>query len=130
MRSIYRTYLIVGSRHYPPALALIYTIPENTILELQKEPENKYDNHAVRIMLQTNNIPSYCHTELAEELIKYGIDINTVLSKPCHKLGYLPKIQNILVFNYMQQTRQTLLGCLSFIDDERPAVIILPYTVY
>lgn len=117
-------YPIVGMRHYPPALALIYTIPEGTQLELWADLENKYDAHAVSVHLQTHNIPQSCFIELAQELTKYNHSLASIKRQPNHKLGYIPRRLNTEIFNYINRRQQPLFGTLSFMDDGEPAIMI------
>lgn len=90
--------LLVGAHFCPPAKQLLTALPAGTPLLLIPEPDNPYDENAVRVLLPLSSLPS---TEdplsggLDHALLGTGLSLDDLLAagEPIH-LGYLPATGN------------------------------------
>lgn len=86
---------IVGAHFRPPARLLLEHLRPGTELQLQAEPTNPYDENAIRVLLQSSDLPQ------AEEFwslceANFGITQEDLAAAPVH-LGYIPKTETHLV---------------------------------
>jgi hypothetical protein len=88
---------LVGFHFYPPAKALLSSMPMGTTLILRPEPENPYDSNAVAVYLDPQDIPEESRRAMSEALEGYGLywedDPETgdpgLLSEGERKIGHL-----------------------------------------
>jgi hypothetical protein len=95
---------IVGSKHRPPALALVSGLPQGTRIYLRAEPQNPVDENAIQVILQTVDLENLTEEEvenLNQELANSGktLDEDIIPFDEFH-LGYIPaKLAFTLRFN-------------------------------
>lgn len=82
---------LVGGHFRPPAKQLIAASPTGLPLAIQPEPENPYDEDAVKVMLDPQDIPVSQHESLEETLPLAGYDLYQVLSGGPVQVGYIAK---------------------------------------
>lgn len=85
---------IVGSRHRPPAQALINGLPQGTKIYLRAEPTNHVDENAIQVILKTEDLETITQEEidnLNQELSSSGktLDEDIIPFEEFH-LGYVP----------------------------------------
>lgn len=85
------TWPIVGMYFRPPAQAIIDVLPSGCALILEPEPTNEFDPNALRILVETKNIPEEKHEMLNERALSFGFAIEDILAEKRWHLGYLPK---------------------------------------
>lgn len=85
------TWPIVGMYFRPPAQAIIDVLPSGCALILEPEPTNEYDPNALRILVETKNIPEGKHEMLDERALSFGFALEDILAEKRWHLGYLPK---------------------------------------
>jgi len=83
------TSLLVGSHFRPPAKVLLAHLPAGQLLRLEAEPGNPYDEHAIRVMLRSADIPASQHGSLAESLPSQGFELEQVLAEEEWQIGYV-----------------------------------------
>ena len=86
---------IVGSKFRPPAQALINGLPQGTKIYLRAEPQNRYDENAIQVILKTVDLENLEEEEvenLNQELASSGknLDEDIIPFEEFH-LGYVPK---------------------------------------
>lgn len=74
------TSILVGSHFVPPAKIIIEHLPSGTPLSLTPDPENPYDEHAIRVSVAGSAIPASQHDELAVKLPGAGQDLESVIA--------------------------------------------------
>lgn len=86
--------LLVGAHFRPPAKLIISALPNGTPLRLEAEPDNPYDEAAIRVYVSVDEIPEGEHEHLAEQLPSCGWTIDQLLGEGELWLGYLPTARN------------------------------------
>lgn len=88
------TGLLVGQSFRPPARLLLEALPNGSELILEPEPWNPHDEHAIKVLVEPNQLDKEKHDWLKEELPSAGHNLAEVmLNGPVH-LGYLAKEEN------------------------------------
>lgn len=81
--------LIVGAHFRPPAKLLLEHLPSGCQLRLLAEPDNPYDEHAIRVLLNPADIPTSQHGVLEELLPAMGFELSELLQDGPIQLGYV-----------------------------------------
>lgn len=84
------TYL-VGAHFRPPAKIVLQHLPSSTLLTLIPEPENPYDDKAIKVIVATSAIPPSQHSELETKLLGCGWTLEQLIDTPSLHLGYIPR---------------------------------------
>ncbi len=71
--------LLVGSRFRPPAKIILDHLSSNTLVRLEAEPDNPYDEHAIRVYVSVRELPESEYEALREELPSAGSDLAELL---------------------------------------------------
>lgn len=81
---------LVGAFHRPPAKQVLAALPAGQGLELIPEPENPYDEKALKVCLWMNQVPEELHAGLYEALQGTGSDLAELLeAEEPLQLGYV-----------------------------------------
>lgn len=83
------TSLLVGMHFHPPAKLLLASLPAGASLQLQREPDNPYDENAISVWLSPGEIPESQHSKLDEELGGFGFDLAEILQGEALMLGHV-----------------------------------------
>lgn len=81
--------LLVGAHFRPPAKLVLAHLPAATSLVLIPEPDNPYDEKAIRVLARTQDIPESEHAELEAELPASGSSLDELLGQDEIWLGYV-----------------------------------------
>lgn len=73
------TSLLVGAHFRPPAKQVIACLPSGAPLALQPEPENPYDEHALRVLVWPREVPPAVRPELESCLEGTGTSLQELL---------------------------------------------------
>lgn len=75
-----------------PAVTLLETLPLGTPLRLQAEPENRFDQNAIRVLLAGADIPreGASHEALEANLPDEGFELAELCARDEIHLGYIP----------------------------------------
>lgn len=92
------TALLVGAHFRPPAKQLLAALPTCTPLALVPEPDNPYDEHAIKVLLPVASLPDPSTPEgelMNAALTGTGTSLEDLhlADEPLH-LGYLPTATN------------------------------------
>ena len=82
---------IVGMHFRPPAKAILAHLPSGANLYLQREPENPYDENAVMVLVDYEEIPEGQHTQLACVAEPYGYSLEDLAKNSPWHLGYISR---------------------------------------
>jgi hypothetical protein len=87
--------LLVGAHFRPPAKAVIESLPAGAELTLEPEPENQYDEYAIKVLVRAEAVPASQQDDLREKCLLMGADWDELLlaTEPLH-LGYLISATN------------------------------------
>lgn len=89
------TGLLVGSHFVPPAKALLEHLPSGTPLALVPEPDNPYDEGAIKVFVDLNEVPESETSALREALQGFGADWDELLAAGTPlPLGHVAKTGN------------------------------------
>lgn len=88
MTNVIKT-LLVGSHFVPPAKLLIEALPAGAKLLLRAEPENPYDEHAIKVWVESGEVPESQHPNLSTFLPGAGVTIEELLATPEWCLGHV-----------------------------------------
>lgn len=80
---------IVGMHFRPPAKLILEYLPSGTPLMLVREPDNPYDENAVKVMLLPEHLPS--DADFQESLASFGHDYEVLCSGPPIHLAYIAR---------------------------------------
>src|SRR5258708_34749998 len=101
--------LLVGSHFRPPAKQLLASLPSGTPCQLVPEPENPYDEHAIRVELPLSSLPDPNPLAIGidHSLEGTGFTLADLLESdtPIH-LGYIPQSINKQHLSMLQQGEQ------------------------
>ncbi len=75
------TGLLVGSHYVPPAKIFLEHLRGGTPLTLVKEPENPYDDHAIKVLVRASEVPLSQHDEMRVKLPGMGFDWDEMLAE-------------------------------------------------
>ena len=81
--------LLVGAHFRPPAKLLLGHLPSGARVTLEPEPDNPYDEHAVKVWISPDEIPATEHEALAAELPGFGMSLEELLATSRVHLGYV-----------------------------------------
>lgn len=81
--------LLVGMHFNPPAKLLLSALPSGVSLRLQPEPENPWDEAAVKVLVEPSQIPFAMLDYLDQALQDMGFQLEEVLAAPEWMLGHL-----------------------------------------
>jgi hypothetical protein len=81
---------IVGAKHRPPAQGILNNLGLDQALWLIPEPDNAFDANAIKVVVNTAEIPQESLDQMAPDLEGYGSDISEIMASPQHHLGYIP----------------------------------------
>lgn len=92
------TGLLVGMHFRPPAKLILETLKSGTPLQLVPEPDNEYDDKAIRVFVNLGEVPASQYGRLEAELPGFGWDIETfhqrAESGESLMLGYIAASKN------------------------------------
>jgi len=74
----------------PPAKAIMALLPAGQQLILEPEPENPYDEFAVKVLLDHAELTEEHWQELEIPLLNYGMERSELEQEPIH-LGYVAR---------------------------------------
>jgi len=83
------TCTLVGMHFRPPAKAILANLPAGAQLDLVPEPDNMYDEHAVKVVVDPGEVPSTQYEELDNAMAGQGHDSAEFLKGPPFHLGYI-----------------------------------------
>lgn len=83
--------LLVGSHFVPPAKLLLEHLPSGTELTLVPEPENPYDEHAIKVVVNAREVPESQRAELGAKLPGAGCDLEELDAQGEWQLGHIAK---------------------------------------
>lgn len=81
--------LLVGAHFRPPAKLVLAHLPAGALLTLVPEPDNPYDEKAIKVFANPQDIPESEHAELEAELPLAGSSLDELLSQDEIWLGYV-----------------------------------------
>jgi hypothetical protein len=70
---------LVGMHFRPPAKAVLAHLPSGASLILVPEPENPYDEKAIKVLVSPDQVPASQYDGLAADLVGMGLDLDEVL---------------------------------------------------
>lgn len=131
--------LLVGSHFAPPAKALIQCLPAGAKLQLQLEPDNPYDENAIKVSVASSEIPAELDHELDVLVSGMGLSAEEIRNQPEWLLGHiaasggkpLAKRANEGLVGNLEIGEQIIAGAifnvkLIFLGDGTPGVEITP----
>lgn len=71
--------LLVGSHFVPPAKQFLEHLRGGTAVTLVRDSENPYDDHAIRVLVRTREVPDSQREELGLKLPGTGHDLDEML---------------------------------------------------
>jgi hypothetical protein len=80
---------LVGMHFRPPAKAVLEHLPAGAHFELIPEPENPYDEFAIKVLVSPEEVPESEHEALADDMVSYGCDITEFFEGGQFHLGYI-----------------------------------------
>lgn len=80
---------ILGAHFRPPAKLIFQYLPAGQILLLEPEPDNPYDANAIKVMLQSSDLPS--DPEFIDNLQSFGHDIEELRARSAIHLAYIER---------------------------------------
>lgn len=87
-----RRYAIVGGKFRPPALGVIASLPVGFSLLLKREPDNKFDHNAIKVILVDSDALAKIDAELLSRNIEgYGFTRDDLVTRGPIHLGYIPR---------------------------------------
>lgn len=117
------TLAIVGDHFRPPAKAILKVIPFGTPLQLLAEPSNQYDANAVKVMIQSKDIPHTLKENFELEAAKYGFDFPDLMQQSEWQLGYIPRDRAADLAGTFSETEPTN-GTLGALTTGKPAITV------
>lgn len=87
---------IVGAAFRPPAKAVLSALAGGTALRLIREPENPYDQRAIRVEASPKDLVEaiVLTDDFKLMLAGYGFDLEALHAQAFWHLGYVPKTHN------------------------------------
>lgn len=87
---------IVGEAFRPLAKAILSALAGGTALRLIREPENPYDQRAIRVEAASGDlVPTVAESDDFKLLLAgYGFDLQGIHDKAFWHIGYVPKTHN------------------------------------
>lgn len=113
---------LVGAHYRPPAKSILANLRGETPLLLEAEPENKFDANAVKVLVETKEIPEDQHENLDMMAAGYGISIQEILAEPKWHLGYVARDHAERLQPVLNTIKSAKLG---FGSDDKPFVKIV-----
>ena len=107
------TVSIVGMHFRPPAKLVLAGLPGGAHLRLEPEPSNPYDENAVKVLCDPNDmVPGYID-EIEDQLEGYGRTKEDLLAETSLHLGYVARTET-------HKCTGILGGILTFTGDGKP----------
>ena len=119
---------IVGAHFRPPAKALLSVLAQGTELTLVPEPENPYDQFAVKVVVSGTDAAAGADSDdLNAALIGTGWDADSIAEQEEFHLGYIPKTEASWAQGLIQAEHGAngAPGVLAFTVEGKPAVAFL-----
>ena len=110
------TSLLVGAHFRPPAKSLLTFLASGQILRLEPEPENPYDENAIKVILDTQDLDftKLNYDSANEALASQGFTLDDILAEPSWHLGYVARDGNKDLVKVSAATGLTLVGNSAF----------------
>jgi len=89
MTEIHLVATLVGMHFRPPAKAVLAHLPAEAQVDLIPEPDNPYDEFAVKVLVDPDAVPEDEYEALREDLAASGFDLEELLGGPFLQLGYV-----------------------------------------
>ncbi len=108
---------VVGMHFRPPAKAILQVLPMDHPLHVELEPENEYDRNAIKVMINSADIPKEAHSDLGTLAAGYGFDLDQILSQDSWHLGYVKATSAAELASFLggpQPSHKFVSGKLSF----------------
>jgi hypothetical protein len=86
--------LIVGAHFRPPAKQVLSHLPSGAELRLVPEPDNPYDEFAIRVMVRPAAVPGEVWDSLDAALLGTGMDLDELMAQDEIQLGYVASAGN------------------------------------
>ena len=112
-------YPIVGVHFHPPARAILQCLPGGCTLSLIPEPTNEYDPNAVKVVVETQDIPLDGDLEIL--VSSFGFSLEDIQRQPEWHLGYIPRTEAEGVQRNLKGERGE--GTLSFNVKGKPQIV-------
>lgn len=92
---------IVGMHFRPPASAVLALLPGGCPLRLEPEPENQYDQDAIRVRVSPEAVLSLgSKAQLEETLPNFGWTLSQLFAARWLQLGYCANEKNLKAHSY------------------------------
>lgn len=105
-----KTFLLVGTHFHRPSKVLLAAMIQDTPVELRREPENPYDEHAVAVYVDQEKLDLFLLGQLVGDLEASGYTLRDVVRQPRWKLGHMGASGGKPLLKAMRETGTTLLG--------------------
>jgi len=81
--------ILVGSHFVPPAKVVLSTMKAGTEVELEAEPDNPYDENAIKVLVDVENLNVFSLQEKEEELSASGSSVEELMTMDRIPLGHI-----------------------------------------
>lgn len=81
--------MLVGASFRPPAAQLLAHVPAGAPLTLEPEPDNPYDDFAVKVLLDAQAVPESRRGVLDDELLNFATSHAELCAEGPRHVGYL-----------------------------------------
>lgn len=105
-----KIFLLVGIHYNRPAKVLLASMIQDTTVELRREPENPYDEHAVAVYVDQQLLDVFLLEQLVGDLEASGYTLRDVVRQPKWKLGHMGASGGKPLLKAMRETGTSLLG--------------------
>src|SRR5882724_13190546 len=109
-------------RFRPPAVPILNCLPAGAVLSLIPEPSNPYDDHAVQVWVNADQIPEGQHEELNMQAQGFGSTLAEILAQGDWMLGFVSKNENQTLFRNLQSEVCNYRATLGFNAEGKPKV--------
>jgi len=113
---------LVGAHYRPPAKSILANLRGGSKLLLEAEPTNEYDPNAVKVLVETKEIPEERHQDLDLMAGGFGISLQEILAEPKWHLGYIARDHAERLQPMLEQVESAELG---FGSDDKPFVRVI-----
>lgn len=107
---------IRGFQFRPHGRAIVRGLTHGQSLVLEREPDNEYDPHAVKIILETGSLSDDAKANLADTLPGGGIELDEFLTVTRWHIGYIPKEMSQNIGTILQHPEQVALRATFTLD--------------
>ncbi len=104
---------IVGMHFRPPAKLVLAGLPAGAHLRLEPEPSNPYDENAIKVLCDPNDMVEGYLAEITDQLEDYGRTPEELLKETDLHLGYVARTET-------HKCQGILGGVLAFAGDGKP----------